>query len=75
MAANKDAAIPQGNTPELRDVGELKQLLNVPESTYQGVAASENWKPGRQVTQAEFEKAVDRFNGSPISGKKVRKNA
>lgn len=75
MAANKEQSISQGPAPELVEIGELKQRLNVPESIFQGVTAAENWKPGRQVTQKEFEQAVERFCGSPISGKKVKKNA
>ncbi|MEF2965667.1 hypothetical protein V3851_07480 [Paenibacillus sp. M1] len=76
MAASKEASISQGPAPEILEIGELKRSLNVPDSIYQGILAAENWKPGRQVSQAEFEAAIKRFCGSPVMVKrKVKKNA
>ncbi|WP_274378666.1 hypothetical protein [Desulforamulus profundi] len=37
--------------------------------------AAENWKTGKSVTQADYEKALKGFLESPMGGKKVKKDA
>ncbi|EJL38944.1 hypothetical protein PMI08_05228 [Brevibacillus sp. CF112] len=74
MAANK----PQAETPEmpqLVSVEELQQRHATPSSVFVGVMAAQGWKPGKQVEEKEYVRAVADFLGSPISGKKVKPDA
>lgn len=58
--------------PGLLDVEELGAKRNTPYSVYRGVTAAEKWKPGKRVTEQEYDAAVQRFLGSPM-GKGVKK--
>lgn len=57
------------------DIDMLRTKLNVPAAVHSGVVAAENWKHGKQITEFEYRKAVDKFRTSPINGRKVKKNA
>ena len=54
----------------LKTIEELKSMHDVPDAVFEGVKAANNWKTGRQVTEAEFSIACDRFKNSPIDGRK-----
>lgn len=57
--------------PGLYDVEELGAKRNTPYAVFRGVTAAENWLPGKRVTEAEYDAAVQRFLGSPM-GKGVK---
>ena len=56
----------------LKTIEELKSMHDVPDAVFEGVKAANNWKTGRQVTEAEFSIACDRFKNSPIDGRKSK---
>ena len=71
-------AVPsKGNNrePQLIEIERLKEQHKTSEAIYQGLLARERWKPGKQVTEAEYQQALNRFLSGPISGKKVNKHA
>lgn len=59
-------------TPELYDIEELRAKRKTSDSVFRGVAAAENWRPGKRVTEGDYDAAVQRFLGAPI-GKGVKK--
>lgn len=72
MATNKPAA---ETPPELLTIEELKRINKTPDRVFEGMKAAENWKTGKSVTQADYEKALKGFLESPMEGKKVKKDA
>lgn len=66
MAANKTDA-----TGETAPVGisKLKATRNTPESIFRGVCAAEGWRPGKSVSEAEYDAAVQAFLKRPVGRK------
>lgn len=61
-----------GNTvPQLFSIEELQKKKKTPSSTFGGICAACGWKPGKMITQADYDSAVEKFSRSPI-GKKVK---
>lgn len=60
------------NEMSLKTIEELKSMHDVPDAVFEGVKAANNWKTGRQVTEAEFSLACDRFRNSPIDGRNIK---
>jgi len=46
----------------------LAQKYRVPNAFISGVCVAQGWRPGKQVTHAEFEKALASFKKSKIGG-------
>lgn len=72
MATGKPTA---ETPPELLSIEELKRRNQTPDRAFAGMKAAENWKTGKSVTQADYEKALKGFLESPMGGKKVKKDA
>lgn len=72
---DKEPVLSIPSEPELLDIAQIKERLNVPDSIFQGMAAQEGWRTGKHVTIAEFEQAVKSFLGSPIRSRKQVPNA
>lgn len=53
----------------LTDIARLREQKNVGWGIFAGVCAAENWRPGKQVTSAEFDAAVKRFRDAPMDGR------
>lgn len=61
--------------PELLSIEELKEKYKTPDKVFNGIKAAENWRAGKAVTEADYQKALDGFMKAPMSGKKVTRNA
>jgi len=48
------------------EISELKEIKNTPESVFRGICAAEGWRPGKSVTEAEYDGAVQRFSSRPV---------
>ncbi|NPV89816.1 MAG: hypothetical protein HPY50_03445 [Firmicutes bacterium] len=72
MATSKPTA---ETPPELLSIEELKRRNRTPDRVFEGMKAAENWKTGKSVTQADYEKALKGFLESPMGGKKVKQDA
>lgn len=62
-------------TPELRTVEAWQEKKKAPAHALAAARVLQGWAEGRQVTEADFEKALDnalnlRVGGSPLSQKK-----
>lgn len=58
------------------EINELMKTKKISRALFAGLCAAENWRPGKMVTEKEFDDAVKRFSQSPIDGRKqVEKNA
>lgn len=53
----------------------LKKELKVPDAVFEGVKAANRWKPGRQVEEAAFRKAVESFLSARVDGIRTGKEA
>lgn len=51
-------------------IEELRDKYKVSDAVFEGVKAAKKWKPGRQVEEDEFTKAVEDFKTAPIDGRK-----
>lgn len=60
--------------PELLSIEELKEKNKTPNRVFEGIKAAENWRSGKAVTEADYQKALDGFMKSPMGGKKVTRN-
>ena len=71
-AQGPEAMQPKANngTAELQRIEELRVKLKTPASIYSGECAAKDWRPGKEVTAAEYREAVAAFSGAPM-GKKV----
>ncbi|WP_346298515.1 hypothetical protein [Alistipes sp.] len=68
-------ASPGAEAPKVETIEQLRSEKNVNRAVFAGVCAAEGWKPGKTVTEAEFLKAVERFNSAPMSGAVKKKEA
>ena len=59
----------------LKGIEQLKEEQDVPDAVFEGVKAANGWKAGRQVTEADFSRAVSVFLRAPIDGQSVDKEA
>lgn len=55
---------------ELKPIEEWCKDLNTSVGIYAGIKAANKWRAGKEVTKAEFEKAIDKFLKAPIKGGK-----
>lgn len=64
MATKNDT--PASEPTGLIGVDQLKQIKNTPESVFCGVCAAESWRPGKSVSESEYDQAVKRFLNRPV---------
>lgn len=57
--------------PGLFSIQELKEKKKTPAPIFIGICTAHGWKPGKMVTEADYDAAVKIFSESPI-GKKVK---
>lgn len=62
MAANK----PEIGESTPIEISELKEIRNTPESVFRGICAAEGWRPGKSVTEEDYDGAVQRFLRRPV---------
>lgn len=62
---NKNAA------PQFYSIEELQKKKKTHCSTFGGICAALEWKPGKMVTEEEYDAAVEKFSCTPI-GRKVK---
>lgn len=48
--------------PEFAAVEELQKRFSTPKAVYDGTKAMMGWRAGKQLTEAEYIKAVERFS-------------
>lgn len=61
----------ENTTKKFYNIEELKGLKRTDSSIFSGVCAAYGWKPGKQVTEVEYNAAIEGFSKSPI-GRKVK---
>ncbi|MEG1931293.1 MAG: hypothetical protein RR131_09155 [Anaerovorax sp.] len=49
----------------LYEVTELLDKVGTPKAVFIGTATMQGWKPGKQITESEYSKAVACFNNAP----------
>ena len=57
---------------ELLPIEEHQERLKIKIPVFIGVCAVNGWKPGRDMTEAEFRRAAEAFTGAPMNGKAVK---
>ncbi len=62
-------------TAHIKSIEELKADHKVSDVIFEGVKAANDWKAGKQVTDAEFIRACDDFYKAPIDGRKKKEEA
>lgn len=67
---NQEPETAENEAMQLLGIEELKDKRKTPSSIFSGMCAAYGWKPGKVVTEEEYDAAVAAFSGSPI-GKKV----
>lgn len=50
-------------------IEELKEKNQTPDAVFEGTKAMMKWRPGKQVEEGEYEKAVNLFLGAPAGGR------
>lgn len=50
----------------LRDLEPLRLERGISGAVFSGVCAAEGWRPGKRVTESDFDAAVRRFTGSAM---------
>ena len=63
------------STPGFFTIEELKEKNQTPDKVFYGAKASENWRAGKAVTEADYKNALKEFLESPAGGRKVKKDA
>lgn len=53
---------------ELRKIEELARQLSTPDWVLEGAKVHYDWGGGREMTEADYRKAVERFLRSPVGG-------
>jgi len=53
----------------METIEKLKSKLKISNAVFAGVKAANGWRTGKQVTQAEFETAVDDFLNAAVDGR------
>lgn len=66
MATTKTPSLTLTNIPEGEDIAVLREKAGVSWPVFAGVCSANGWKPGKQVSAEEFDKAVKKFLGAPI---------
>lgn len=51
----------------------LKIKRSTPNAVFEGAKAFKNWHEGKQVTEAEYDKAIDEFKKTPADGRGVKR--
>lgn len=64
---------PMAQAPELHTIEELQEKEQIKRAVFAGACAANGWKPGKQLTEAEFLAAIDKFTGAPMHGGEPRK--
>ena len=68
---NQQSETTDSTAPQLFTIEELQKKKKTPSPIFGGVCAALEWKPGKMITEEDFDAAVEKFSGSPI-GKKVK---
>lgn len=58
-----------------KSMEDLKKELKVPDAVFEGVKAANGWKPGRQVEETAFKRAVESFLSARVDGTRTGKEA
>lgn len=66
MAVDAKAA-----TSELFSIEELKTKFDTPEAAFHGARILAGWSPGKMVSEADYQKALDGFLKNPLGGKET----
>lgn len=56
-------------TTELITIEKLRTKHKTRAATFAGVCAAKGWRPGKQITEADYVAAVAEFNGAAIDGR------
>ncbi len=54
--------------PEFHPSEKLREKNSIRRTVFAGVCAANGWKPGKQLTEAEFLAAVAKVTGAPMRG-------
>lgn len=67
MAAIKTPSLENKNSPEGEDIAVLREKAGVSWPVFAGVCSASGWRPGKQVSAEEFDRAVEQFLGAPMN--------
>jgi hypothetical protein len=59
--------------PELLEISELRTRQKISRAIFAGVCSANGWKPGKRVSEEEFQTAVKQFTEAPMDGKPRKK--
>jgi len=66
--ADKEKAPARKPEPELHTIEELARQVGTPPWILAGAKVHYGWGAGKQMSEAEYRRAIDRFRRSPIGG-------
>lgn len=55
--------------PKLLEIDELRKNHKIGTAIFAGVCAAQDWRPGKQISEEEFVRAVESFTDAPMDGK------
>lgn len=67
---NQQPETAEKTTTQFLSIEELRDKKKMSSSDFSGICAAYGWRPGKMVTEEEFDIAIKKFSNSPI-GKKV----
>lgn len=69
------AAKADANAAQYKTIGEMQALKGTPEAIFRGTCIAQGWRPGKMVTEKEYDAAVASFGSAPMGGKRGGRNA
>ena len=58
----------RANAP-LHEIGDWKQMKRTSTALYAGACTAQGWKPGKRVTEQEYDSAIAAFGGTAMDGR------
>jgi hypothetical protein len=55
-------------------IEDLQAICGTSAAAFEGVKAAQGWKPGKMVTAAEYQAAVEQFEKAPMDGREEKQN-
>lgn len=55
-----------------RTIEDLKNEKMTPDAVFEGTKAANGWKTGKEVTEKDYDEAIEEFKKAPIDGREVR---
>lgn len=66
MAVSKPNETAASDETELVEVTQLQKNKNTSASVFSGICAAEGWRPGKSVSESDYDRAVKSFMNRPV---------